>query len=54
MTHLIPLLSLLLFSQSSVAELPGAGELGVIIEREPADVQILYTTSKSSLSRIIG
>lgn len=52
MTYQIALLSLLLFSQNIVAELRGTGDLGVIIEREPSAVQIINTTTKSSLSRV--
>ncbi|NOQ14528.1 MAG: protein nirF [Methyloprofundus sp.] len=50
-----PFLSLsicLLFSLPAHAELRGTGDLGVIIEREPAAIQIINTTHKSSLSRI--
>ena len=50
-----PFLSLslcLLFSLPTHAELRGTGDLGVIIEREPAAIQIINTTHKSSLSRI--
>ena len=42
----------LLFSLQSQAELRGTGDLGVIIEREPAAVQIINTTHNSSLSKI--
>lgn len=52
MTYHIPLLTLLIFSQSISADLRGTGDLGVIIEREPAAIQIINTTSKSSISRI--
>ncbi|TXL17989.1 protein nirF [Methylococcaceae bacterium HT3] len=52
MTYHIPLLTLLIFSQSISADLLGTGDLGVIIEREPAAIQIINTTSKSSISRI--
>ena len=52
MKYLIPLLSLLLLSPGTYAELRGTGDLGVIIEREPAAVQIVNTTHKNSLSRI--
>ncbi|OQK15976.1 protein nirF [Methyloprofundus sedimenti] len=52
MKHLIPLLSLLLFSPGIFAELLGTGDLGVVIEREPAAIQIVNTTYKNALSRI--
>lgn len=52
MKYSIPLLTLLLFSQSVLAELRGTGDLGVIIEREPAAIQIINTSDKKSLSRI--
>lgn len=52
MKHLIPLLSLLLFSPGIFAELLGTGDLGVVIEREPAAIQIVNTTHKNALSRI--
>ena len=52
MKYSIPLLTLLLFSQSVLAELRGTGDLGVIIEREPAAIQVINTTDKKSLSRI--
>ena len=44
----------LLFSHSSYAELRGTGDLGIIIEREPAAIQIINTTHKTALSRITG
>ncbi len=44
----------LLFSLPSLAELRGTGDLGIIIEREPAAVQIINTTNKNTLSRITG
>jgi len=46
------LLACLLFSQISLAELRGTGDLGLIIEREPAAVQIINTSTQSSLARI--
>ncbi|WP_428354592.1 cytochrome D1 domain-containing protein [Methyloprofundus sp.] len=52
MQHFIPILTLFLFSQVTLAELRGTGDLGVIIEREPAAVQIINTTHNKSLSRI--
>jgi protein NirF len=52
MQHLISLLILLLTSHNALAELRGTGDLGVIIEREPAAIQVINTTTKSSLSRI--
>ena len=46
-------LSLCLFlSLSAHAELRGTGDLGIIIEREPAAIQIINTTHKTSLSKI--
>ncbi|NOR81692.1 MAG: protein nirF [Methyloprofundus sp.] len=50
-----PFLSLsicLLFSLPTHAELRGTGDLGIIIERDPAAIQIINTTHKSSLSKI--
>lgn len=52
MILLSALLSLLLFSASSLADLRGTGDLGIIIEREPAAIQIINTSDKNSLSRI--
>jgi len=46
------LLACLLFSQISLAELRGTGDLGLIVEREPAAVQIINTSTQSSLARI--
>jgi len=46
------LLACLLFSQISLAELRGTGDLGLIVEREPAAVQIINTSTHSSLARI--
>ena len=54
MQHLISLLILLLTSHNALAELRGTGDLGVLIEREPAAIQVINTTTKSSLSRITG
>ncbi len=42
----------MLFSLASNAELRGTGDLGIIIEREPAAIQIINTTDKKSLSRV--
>jgi protein NirF len=44
----------LLYSQISLAELRGTGDLGLIIEREPAAVQIISTSTQTSLSHITG
>lgn len=52
MKHTIPLFAFLLFAQGTLAELRGTGDLGIIIEREPAAVQIINTTQHKSLSRI--
>ncbi|MCK5355185.1 MAG: protein nirF [Methyloprofundus sp.] len=46
------LLLCLLFTLPSHAELRGTGDLGIIIEREPAAIQIINTTHKTSLSKI--
>jgi len=54
MQHLMPLLTLLLFAHGTHAELRGTGDLGVVIEREPAAIQIVNTTDKISLTRITG
>lgn len=54
MKFLITLLPLLLFSQSALSELRGTGDLGVIVEREPAAIQIINTTDNKALSRITG
>jgi len=48
------LLAGLLFAQLSLAELRGTGDLGILIEREPAAVQIINTSQHSTLARIIG
>ena len=50
----MPLLTLLLFAHGTHAELRGTGDLGVVIEREPAAIQIVNTTDKISLTRITG
>lgn len=42
----------LLFTLPSHAELRGTGDLGIIIEREPAAIQIINTTHRTSLSKI--
>ncbi|BCG63619.1 MAG: protein NirF [Methyloprofundus sp.] len=52
MKQLLLTLTLLLFAQASQAELRGTGDLGIIIEREPAAIQIINTSSKLSLSKI--
>lgn len=54
MKFLITLLPLLLFSHSALSELRGTGDLGVIVEREPAAIQIINTTDNKALSRITG
>jgi len=46
------LLSSLFLLQASCTDLRGTGDLGVVIEREPAALQIINTTQKNSLSRI--
>lgn len=46
------LLTCLIYSQISLAELRGTGDLGLIIEREPAAVQIINTSTQSTLSHI--
>lgn len=46
------LLACLLVSQVSLAELRGTGDLGLIIEREPAAVQIINTSTQKTLSHI--
>ena len=51
-TSLPYLLLCLLFTLPSHAELRGTGDLGIIIEREPAAIQIINTTHKTSLSKI--
>lgn len=50
--HSLCLLGCLLFSQYTHADLRGTGDLGVIIEREPAAIQIINTTHKTRLSQI--
>jgi len=52
--HAKALLLGLMISQASLAELRGTGDLGLVIEREPAAVQIINTSTQSSLSRIAG
>ncbi len=52
--HIPVLLAGLLFTQLSLAELRGTGDLGVLIEREPAAVQIINTSQHSALARITG
>lgn len=54
MKFFITLLPLLLFSLNALSELHGTGDLGVIIEREPAAIQIISTTDNKTLSRITG
>jgi len=49
---LFSVLFLILFNHSSYAELRGTGDLGVIIEREPAAIQIINTSNNKALSRI--
>ncbi|MDC9728724.1 MAG: cytochrome D1 domain-containing protein [Methyloprofundus sp.] len=46
------LLACLLVSQVILAELRGTGDLGLIIEREPAAVQIINTSTQKTLSHI--
>ncbi len=48
----VPLLLSLIFSQIGCTELRGTGDLGVIIEREPAAIQLINTSTNMSLSRI--
>lgn len=48
----LPLLISLAFSQIGCTELRGTGDLGVIIEREPAAIQIINTSTNNSLSKI--
>lgn len=48
----VPLLLSLIFSQIGCTELRGTGDLGVIIEREPAAIQLINTSTNKSLSRI--
>jgi len=48
------LLAGLLFTQLSLAELRGTGDLGILIEREPAAVQVINTSHHSALARITG
>ncbi len=45
-------LFLLSFSHLIHAELRGTGDLGVVIEREPAAIQIINTTHNTALSRV--
>ena len=49
-----PLLFSLIFSQIGCTELRGTGDLGVIIEREPAAIQIINTSTNNSISKITG
>ena len=49
-----PLLISLAFSQFGCTELRGTGDLGVIIEREPAAIQIINTSTNNSISKISG
>ncbi len=51
--RLLPVLAVL-FSHTAQADLRGTGDLGVIIEREPAAIQIINTTDHKSLSNISG
>jgi len=44
----------LLISTTSCTSLRGTGDLGLLIEREPAALQIINTSKHSSLSRITG
>jgi len=48
------LLAGLVVSTVACTPLRGTGDLGVVIEREPAAVQIINTTDKTSLKRITG
>jgi protein NirF len=52
MKHPLITLAYLLFTQVVQAELRGTGDLGIIIEREPAAIQIINTSSKLALSKI--
>ncbi|RLA20557.1 MAG: hypothetical protein DRQ62_10400, partial [Gammaproteobacteria bacterium] len=51
-TSKLPLLLCLAFSQFGCTELRGTGDLGVIIEREPAAIQIINTSTNNRISRI--
>ncbi|NOQ63744.1 MAG: protein nirF [Methyloprofundus sp.] len=53
MNKLLIILALLL-PCSAFAELRGSGDLGIIIEREPAAIQIINTSTQKSLSKITG
>ncbi|MDF1583671.1 MAG: cytochrome D1 domain-containing protein [Methyloprofundus sp.] len=48
----LPLLLSLACSQFSCTDLRGTGDLGVIIEREPAAIQVINTSDNHSLSKI--